>query len=187
MCLPALAQSNSSPQNQSGQNDQNSKSDDGNFSAGINLGKNASSKDVGLPIYPGSRRHKDSDNDSSALNVGLWGGSSAFKMAILEMETNDSTDKVAAFYRKALAKYGKVLICAGPGAETNSAPPDADKKSKGPDPVRCDNDSSGNKDKSEIEFKSGTKDKQHVVGITPKDGLTTYSLVYIETRGLDDK
>ena len=49
--------------------------------------------------------------------MGLWGGSSGFKMAMLKMDSTDSPEKIAAFYRKALAKYGKVLTCSGPGAE----------------------------------------------------------------------
>ena len=41
--------------------------------AGVVLSGEASAKDVGLPAYPGSRRHKDKDDDSAAANLGLWG------------------------------------------------------------------------------------------------------------------
>jgi hypothetical protein len=162
-------------------NDQNksSQSDNGNFSAGINLNKDASAKDVGLPLYPGSHRHQDTSDDSSALNMGLWGGSSGFKMVLLKMDSTDSADKVAAFYRKALSKYGKVLTCSGPGSDSADASKDAAKSAE----LSCDNNKP---DKSEIELKAGTKEKQHVVGITPEGAVTTYTLVYIETRGLDD-
>ena len=37
-----------------------------------------------------------------------------------------------------------------------------------------------------MELKSGTKDKQHVVGISREGSVTTFELVYIETHGLDD-
>ena len=99
--LPLAAQNakDSSAQQSSSDND----------SIGFNLGKNASAKNVGLPIYPGARRHIDDANDSSALNMGLWGGSTGFKLSVLKMETTDAPEKVAAFYRKALAKYGTVL------------------------------------------------------------------------------
>ena len=43
--------------------------------------------------------------------MGLWGGSSGFKLFVLKMESSDAPEKVAAFYRKALAKYGTVLDC----------------------------------------------------------------------------
>lgn len=154
--------------------------DNDNFSAGLNLGKNASARDVGLPIYPGARRQQDTDKDSSSLNVGLWGGSSGFKIALLKMETNDSPDKVTAFYRKALAKYGKVLTC-GAG---DSAPDTSDDRTKSSQDLDCDKDQA---DKDGFELKSGTKEKQHIVGISKKDNVTTFQLIYIETRGLDNK
>ena len=91
-----------------------------NDSIGFNLGKNASAKDVGLPIYPGARRHIDDANDSSALNMGFWGGSTGFKLFVLKMESADAPEKVAAFYRKALAKYGTVLDCTNGSPSTSS-------------------------------------------------------------------
>ena len=77
-------------QDQKDSNAQQSSSD--NDSIGFNLGKNASAKDVGLPIYPGARRHKDDSNDSSALNMGLWGGATGFKLFVLKMETTDAPE-----------------------------------------------------------------------------------------------
>lgn len=181
---PAQAQT-STDQSKSGQ-----PSDD-NFSAGINLGKTASAKDVGLPLYPGSRRHQDTSDDSSSLNMGLWGGSSGFKMAVLKMESSDSPEKVAAYYRKALAKYGKVLTCGGPdstpadsqSSPANSASQNSKDTPKSAQPLDCGSDKP---DKGGIELKAGTKEKQHIVGITPEGNLTTFQLVYIEARGLDD-
>src|SRR5580658_2745617 len=85
--------------------------DESGKGAGVYVGADANAKDVGLPIYPGSRPHKDKDNDTPATKLGLWGGSFAFKLAVIKMESNDSPDKVAAFYKKALAKYGPVLDC----------------------------------------------------------------------------
>jgi hypothetical protein len=37
-------------------------------------------------------------------------------MNVVKMESPDSPDKVAAFYKKALAKYGEVLDCSNPPA-----------------------------------------------------------------------
>ena len=108
-------------------------SDNDKDGIGFNLGQNASAKDVGLPIYPGSRRHQDNPDDNSALNMGLWGGSSGFKLFVLKMETTDAPDKVAAFYRKALAKYGQVLDCSNPQTSgSNAADDDKKKSSKSP-------------------------------------------------------
>jgi hypothetical protein len=166
--LPLAAQDtkDSSSQQSSGDND----------SIGFNLGKNASAKDVGLPIYPGARRHKDDPSDSSALNMGLWGGSTGFKLFVLKMDSTDAPEKVAAFYRRALAKYGTVLDCSNASASTNS---DDEKNSK---KLTCEDE----KPKPhEISLKAGTKDKQHAVGIEPNGSGTTFQLVYVETKGTD--
>jgi len=155
---------------------QDQKNSSDNDSIGFNLGKSASAKDLGLPIYPGARRHKDDANDSSALNMGLWGGSSGFKLFVLKMDSTDSPEKVAAYYRKALAKYGPVLDCSK--ASDASAASD-DKSSK---KLTCDDE----KPKpGEISLKAGTKDKQHAVGIEPDGTGSTFQLAYIETKGTD--
>lgn len=158
-------------QDQKDSNTKQSSSD--NDSIGFNLGKNASAKDVGLPIYPDARRQKDDSNDSSALNMNLSGGSVGFKLFVLKMESSDAPDKVAAFYRKALAKYGTVLDCSNPSAATD------DKSSK---KLTCEDE----KPKpNEISLKAGTKEKQHTVGIEPNGSGSTFQLVYIETKGTD--
>jgi hypothetical protein len=161
-------------QDQKDSNGQQSSSD--NDSIGFNLGKNASAKDVGLPLYPGARRHKDDSNDSSALNMGLSGGSVGFKLFVLKMESTDTPEKVAAFYRKALAKYGTVLDCSNPSAATSSGDDKSSKK------LTCDDE----KPKpNEISLKAGTKEKQHAVSVEPNGAGTTFQLVYIETKGTD--
>ncbi len=71
----------------------------------------ASAKDVGLPLYPGARPQKDTEDDSPSAKFGMWGNALAFKLAVLKLESSDPMDKIAAFYRKALAKYGTVLDC----------------------------------------------------------------------------
>src|ERR1700723_1311693 len=159
-------------QDQKDSNAQQSSSD--NDSIGFNLGKNASAKDVGLPIYPGARRHKDDSNDSSGLNMGLWGGATGFKLFVLKMETTDAPEKVATFYRKALAKYGTVLDCSSASSVTSSTEGKSSKK------LACEDE----KPKpNEISLKAGTKEKQHAVGIEPNGTGATFHLVYIETKG----
>src|SRR5580700_8671844 len=155
-------------------------SDKDKDSIGFNLGQNASAKDLGLPIYPGSHRHQDNSNDGPALNMGLWGGSSGFKLFVLKMESPDAPNKVAAFYRKALAKYGTVLDCTNPPPSSGN-PDDSSKKSS--KALTCEDE----KPKpGEISLKSGTKAKEHAVGVQPHGSGTLYQLVYVETRGTDD-
>jgi hypothetical protein len=139
----------------------------------------ASAKEVGLPLYPGARPHKDDSDSSSAVQLGLWGGSSGFKLAVLKLESNDAPEKVAAFYRKALAKYGRVLDCA------NSSTPTGEKeKGNSSNELSCEDD---RPESGGFVLKAGTKEEQRVVGIEAKGGLAVFHLVYIEDRISDDK
>lgn len=156
---------------------QDKKDSDANKSDGDSIGfiasKNASAKEVGLPVYPGSRRHKDDSDDSAALQLGAWGGSSGFKIVVLKMESDDAPGKVTAFYRKALSKYGKVLNCSD-----SATPVEKDKSSNGLD---CDSD---HPEKGETVLKSGTKEMQHIASVKTNGNGSVYDLVYIEAKGL---
>jgi hypothetical protein len=144
-------------------------------SAGIVFNAKAGSKDVGLPIYPGSRLHKDKDNDSPSANMGLWGKGSGFKLAVVKMESDDAPDKIAAFYKKALAKYGKVLDCSNAPSASASEKSDKDDSSA---ELTCDDDKP---EKGDLVFKSGTKNKQHIAAIQANGKGSVYQLVAMES------
>ncbi|HEV2197614.1 MAG TPA: hypothetical protein VGR55_18655 [Candidatus Acidoferrum sp.] len=149
----------------------------GSKGAGIYFNAEASAKDVGLPMYPGARPHKEKDNDSESTKMGLWGGSFAFKLAVLKLESNDSPEKIATFYKKALAKYGTVLDCREASSQTREQ--NGNKSSK---QLTCEDD----KPKpGEMEFKAGTQEKQHIVGIQPNGGGSLFQLVYVESPDSD--
>ena len=156
---------------------QDKKDSDANKSDSDSIGfiasKNASAKEVGLPLYPGSRRHKDDSDDSSSLQLGAWGGSFGFKIAVVKMESDDAPDKIAKFYRKALSKYGKVLNC----SDTAEAAAQKDKPSNGLD---CDSDHA---EKGEIVLKSGTKEMQHIASVKANGSGSVYDLVFVEAKG----
>jgi hypothetical protein len=143
--------------------------DDG---AGLVASGQATAKDVGLPIYPGATPHKDTGEDSNAARLGLWGGGLGFKLAVLKLESKDTPAQVADFYQKALAKYGKVLNCTNGRA-------DAEPKNDSRD-LSC-GDDKPNKDG--MLFKSGSKEKQHIVAIQPYGKGTTFALVYVWAKG----
>lgn len=144
--------------------------------AGLVIKSQATAKEVGLPLYPGSRPHKDDKDDSSGANVGLWGNTFGFKVVALKMESDDSQEKIAAFYHKALGKYGKVLDC-------SNNPPGTAEKDKNSDELTCQDD---RPDAGGRLFKAGSKRKQHIVGIKPGAHTIEYDLVYLEVRS-DDK
>jgi hypothetical protein len=159
------------PRSLHAQDEHSKKSTD--LNAGVTVSEQATAKELGLPIYPGAKQHKDKSDDSAAANLGLWGGSFGFKLVVLKLESADAPEKIAAFYRKALAKYGPVLDCTNPSASKSQ---DDDKK------LTCSDDKP---DKGSQLFKAGTKEKQHLVGITPAAAGATFQLIYVEARGGD--
>ena len=166
LCTPVTLQAQEKPEK-------------GKQGAGIYFNAEASAKDVGLPIYPGARPHKEKDNDSESAKMGLWGGSFAFKLAVVKLESNDSPQKIAAFYKKALAKYGTVLDCGAASSQTSEK--DESESSK---KLTCEDD----KPKpGEMLFKAGTKEKQHLVGIEPNGAGSVFQLVYVESPDSEKK
>jgi hypothetical protein len=142
-------------------------------SAGIYFNAEASAKDVGLPVYPGARPHKDKDEDQASAKFGLWANTFGLKLALMKLESSDSPEKVAAFYKKALAKYGTVLDC------SNASSQSRDKEKTGSSKqLNCDSDKP---DSGHMEFKAGTKEKQRIVGIQPNGAGSLFQLVYVES------
>ncbi|MGC1616333.1 MAG: hypothetical protein WA736_16740 [Candidatus Acidiferrum sp.] len=148
---------------------------DGSEKGGLVISAQATAREVGLPLYPRARTHKEDKDDSSAANLGLWGSSFGFKLVVLKMESNDSPEKVVAFYQKALAKYGKVLNCNdGSKAQSDKDKDDSSKK------LTCGDD---HPDPGGMLFKAGTKEKQHIVSVKPNGTGCIFHLVYVEARG----
>ncbi len=142
--------------------------------AGVTFSKQATSKEVGLPVYTGAKPHKDEKEDSPSVQMGIWGSTFGFKLAVMKLESNDAPEKIAEFYKKALAKYGTVLNCSDP-----SQKPSAKDSNK----LECGSDKP---EKGGLLFKAGTKEKQHLVAIQANGQGTLFQLVYVEARG-DDK
>jgi len=148
-------------------------------SIGFIASKGADAKDVGLPLYPGARSHKEKSEDSPALQLGLWGHAWGFKLAVLKLESNDPPDKITTFYRKALATYGKVLNCAD---STKAA--EGQDKAASKNALDCQDD---HPESGETLLKAGAKEKQHIVSVKPEGSLSVFQLVYVETPPSDDK
>jgi hypothetical protein len=93
----------------------------------------------------------------------------------LEYQSNDGPDKVVAFYRNELKRYGNVLECHthGHGYQVT----DSDKGDS--EALKCEGDNQG----KTIELKSGTKSNQRIVAVDPKDNGSDFALVYVRMRG----
>lgn len=127
-------------------------------------------KQLGVAIYPGAKVDPR-ENDGKGANLVLDWGSEGVRLYVQKYVTSDPSDKVLAFYRKQLSKYGAVLECRDrkPVAASSSE-------------LKCDDgdDTKHEKEHKGIELKAGTENKQHVVGVTPREGGTDFQIVYVE-------
>ena len=140
------------------------------FEASFKVSDRATPADVGLPAYPGAKSHREADDSSSAANLGLATPMFGFKVVAVKLESADRPERVAAFYRRALSKYGKVLECSE--ATQGKAGPQGE--------LDCDTDESG---QDGIVYKVGTEQNQRIVAIKPHGKGTQFDLVYVNIRG----
>jgi len=149
---------------------------------GVHVNTNqTSAADLGLPVYPGAKQVADDDKHKSAdihLGFGEW----ELRVRAVSFATPDSKEQVTAFYKKALGRFGDVILCQGNtpiGSPTKTA-----------EGLTCEEDHGGNvkidrsdygTDKNGIELKAGSKRHQHIVGFEePKDGQTRFALVALD-------
>jgi len=141
---------------------------------GMNVNENVDPSQIGLAVYPGSRPHHDSENDSGAVNMDMFG----MKLVVASFDTDDAPDKVADFYSKEIKKYGNVLQCKSNGMRFNA-------HRNGGEEWGCEHgevtDIKTAASDGGLELKAGSKNNMHVVGIEPSGNGTKYALVYIRT------
>ena len=156
---------------------------------GIHVNKDkTTAADLGLPVYPGAEVVRDNDHDKSAdVNMGF--GEWQLRVRAVSYSTSDSQDKVTAFYKKALGRYGDVITChdnapVGTPATTSEGLncSDGGKHAN----VKIDNRDFGSH--GSLQLKAGSKRHQHIVGFEePKDGMTRYALVALDLpTGIDN-
>jgi hypothetical protein len=135
------------------------------------LSEQATAADTGLPTYPGSKAYTDGD-DSNSANIALSTSLFGFKVVAMNLESADKPERVAAFYRQALSKYGKVLEC------SNTA--DAGKQPESTGVLTCESDEPGS---HSVVYKVGTDENQRIVAIKPHGSGTRFDLVHLDIRG----
>ncbi len=125
---------------------------------------------LGVAIYPGARVD-ERENEGKGANLALDWGTEGVRLYVQKYVTSDPADKVLAFYRKQLSKYGAVLECRDgkPAAKVDSE-------------LKCDGDKDSQHEESHkgLELKAGTENKQHVVGVTPRENGTDFQVIYVE-------
>ena len=153
---------------------------------GMHVSKGADVRDTGLPVYPGARKKEKGDNgDESSANVNISSSVFGLKVVAVEYLSDDSPEKLIAYYTDQLKKYGSVLECHTDknhaGATMNDDDDDDSNESK---PLKCDGDNRG----KVVELKVGTRRSQHIVSIHPADSGkgSDFGLVYVQVRSGKD-
>lgn len=140
--------------------------------------------DLGLPVYPGAQLAKGKDNDKSA-DVHMGFGEWELRVKVVNYTTLDSQDKVVAFYKNALDRYGDVIECQD---NTPVGTPIATREG-----LTCSDDGGahvnlddhghryGYHADSGFQVKAGSKRHQHIVGFeSSAPGQTRFALVAVD-------
>jgi hypothetical protein len=140
---------------------------------------------IGVSPYPGAVPVKDRGDDNSNADINLSFGSFHLGVKAASFQTPDQPEKVLAFYRKDLARYGDVIECKGDtavGQPTHTG-----------QGLTCDTKSHNHIKTSEhsdndLELRAGSEQHQHIVGVESKDGGTKIGLVLLDLPShLNDK
>lgn len=130
--------------------------------------------DNGIPVYPGAHLRPAENGDNHAANVNIGAMGFGLKVVAAEYETEDSPEKVKAFYQDKMKTFGTVLVCNG-----HDGGSDVHIDSHGEDTkLSC----KGNHGDG-WEIKAGTGEDEHLVSIQPHGSGTRFGTVLIQTHG----
>jgi hypothetical protein len=76
----------------------------------IHVNADKPSGSIGIALYPGALAQPDHDGDKDA-DVQLGFGEWKMRVQVAHFNTSDARDKVLAYYRKSLGRYGDVIEC----------------------------------------------------------------------------
>ena len=142
----------------------------------LHVGKDADAKRVGVPLYPGARlKREKADSDQANLSVLTEGF--GMKLIVANYVSDDDPEKIVAFYRSKLKKYGKVLEC---HSEKHGGNVSVHEDKNSDKELKCEEKSG-----PVTELKVGTEENQRVVAVEPREGNkgSNFALVYVHTRG----
>jgi len=150
---------------------------------GLHISDKVDVRDIGLPVYPGSRPvEKESDNNEKSANVNIATSWFGLKVVAQEFESDDAPDKLISYYNGELGKYGKVLRCQTTwhGGDANVNIHGSHGDDKNPHELTCDK-SNGDT----VELKVGVEENQHLVAIHSQGKGSKFALVYLRVRDKD--
>ena len=144
---------------------------------GIHVSKEVNPEDLGIAVYPGATLKEKGNGEDKSANVNLSSFGFGLKVVALEYESKDSPDKVVAYYKDQLKKYGDVLVCHTASMNVNAGIRKHDGDSH---ELTCEGSGGHN-----IELKVGTRENQHIVAVESSGRGSNFSLVYVRTHGKD--
>jgi hypothetical protein len=135
---------------------------------------------IGLAVYPGAELVRKKDKDNGSADVNLSFGRFQLRVKAANYQTPDTPEKVTAFYKDALKKYGVVIECnhdqpVGTPTQTDEGLTCSDGNKKH---AVAEADASG-----KTELKTGSKQHQHIVAIEPNGNGTKFGLVALDLPG----
>ena len=143
---------------------------DKGFSMGVEGHARTSAADVGLPVYAGAVPYPQNDGDKAAVTLGAWAGKFGLHVDALKFRTAAAPDRVAAFYAKALGRYGDVLDCRDPANRIKPPKEQADKLS-------CDEKAPT---VGEYQYRVGTAKSFRAVSVKPEGEGSRFDMARIE-------
>ena len=137
----------------------------------VKTNNNTDTSAIGIAAYPGAVPVKDNDKDSNSADINMSFGSFHLGVKAAGFQTPDSQDKVVAFYKNDLARYGDVIECAN-----DTAIGQPTRTSQG---LSCDTKHGSTGDHG-VELRTGSELHQHIVDIEAHDGGTKIGLVDLD-------
>ena len=135
---------------------------------------------IALPVYPGAtlaKKDKINGKENGSADVNMSFGSFQLRVKAVSYRTPDDPQKVLAFYRKALGRFGTVIQC--DGSHSVGQP------TRTPEGLTCDESMNHGKiqesvSDSKIQLKAGSKKHQHIVDVDPDGSGSKFGLVALD-------
>jgi hypothetical protein len=134
---------------------------------------------MGLDVYPGATIEKKEKGHDGAADINMSFGSFHLGVKAVSYLSDDAPDKVLAFYREKMGKFGTVILCrhdepVGTPTRTQDGLTCEDENKHG---VRV-NAHTDDHDKQEL--KAGSRQHQHIVEVETRGAGTKFGLVMLD-------
>ncbi len=144
--------------------------------------------DLGLPVYPGAKIATDNQKDKSA-DVHMGFGDWELRVQVVNYSTPDGREKVTAFYKEALQRYGDVIVCQDhtPVGAPETTPEGLTCADNSQHPQMKFNGRDYASNRGGFELKAGSERHQHIVAFqNARAGETRFALVALELPNVEN-